>query len=181
SISFRRSLMRVDLPEPEAPTMKTNSPFSMTKVTSLRAVTSGSYTFVTFSKVIMDPTPMGARSTFPTSAGCSSISSSVTSRTGRVDPAPKAESSARFGGSAAVSCRLQEICADEAVQVAVEDALGVPHLEAGACVLHLLVRMEDVAADGVAAEPHGDAAPLAGELGLALLLRPLGEARAEDL
>src|SRR5581483_11128300 len=97
------------------------------------------------------------------------------------DPAPKAESSARFGGSAAVSCRLQEICADEPVQVAVEDALGVPHLEAGACVLHLLVRMEDVAADGVAAEPHGDAAALAGELGLALLLRLLGEARAEDL
>ena len=34
--------MSVDLPEPDAPTTKTNSPFSMTNVTSLRAATSGS-------------------------------------------------------------------------------------------------------------------------------------------
>ena len=34
--------MSVDLPEPDAPTMKTNSPFSMTNVTSRNAATSGS-------------------------------------------------------------------------------------------------------------------------------------------
>src|SRR5579864_5375292 len=181
SISFRSSLISVDLPEPDAPTMKTNSPFSMTKVTPLSAATSGSYTFVTPSKVIIEPTPIGARSTFPTSAGCSSISSSVTSPTGRVDPAPMAESTGRFGGLAPVSCRLQEICANEAVQVAVEHPLGVSHLEPGSRVLHLLVGVQDVAPDGVSAEAHGDTAALTGELGLALLLRLLGEAGTEDL
>jgi hypothetical protein len=39
SSSLRSSRMNVDLPEPEVPTMKTNSPFSMSTVTSSRAVT----------------------------------------------------------------------------------------------------------------------------------------------
>jgi len=66
SISFRRSLINVDLPDPDAPTTKTNSPFSITNVTPLSAATSGSYTFVTPSKVIIEPAPIGARSTSPT-------------------------------------------------------------------------------------------------------------------
>jgi len=50
-------LTTVDLPEPEAPTMKTNSPFSITNETPLSAPTSGSYTFSTLSKTIIAPTP----------------------------------------------------------------------------------------------------------------------------
>ena len=57
SISFSSSLTSVDLPEPEAPTMKTKSPFSITNETSFSAVTSGSYTFVTFSNTIIVPGP----------------------------------------------------------------------------------------------------------------------------
>src|SRR5205823_9091829 len=181
SISFSRSFTSVDLPEPDAPTTKTKSPFSITKVTPFRAATSGSYTFVTSSKVIIEPAPIGARSTSPTSAGCGSISSSVTLRTGRRDPAPKPESSEPFGESTSVSCRLQQKCANEPVEISVEAALGVPDLETGPGVLHLLIRVQDVAPDRVSAESHVHAAALAGELGLALLHRLLGEARAQDL
>src|SRR5579863_379025 len=181
SISFSRSFTSVDLPEPDAPTTKTKSPFSITKVTPFSAATSGSYTFVTSSKVIIEPAPIGARSTSPTSAGCGSISSSVTFRTGRRDPAPRAESSEPFGGSTSVSCRVQQKCANEAVQVSVEHALGVSDLHPRARVLDLLVRVQDVAPDRVSAEAHVHAAALAGQLGLALLLRLLGEARTEDL
>ena len=42
SSSFSSSRTSVDLPEPEAPTMKTNSPLSMWNVTSRSATTSGS-------------------------------------------------------------------------------------------------------------------------------------------
>ena len=42
SSSFRSRRMMVDLPEPEAPTTKTNSPLSITKDTSERACTFGS-------------------------------------------------------------------------------------------------------------------------------------------
>ena len=41
---------------------------------------------------------------------------------------------------------------DEGVEVAVKHALGVPHLEVRPLVLHLLVGVEDVAADRLAAE-----------------------------
>src|SRR5439155_3359947 len=44
-----------------------------------------------------------------------------------------------------------------------------------------LVGVQDVAADGVAAEAYADAAALAGDLRLALLHRLLGQARAQDL
>ena len=53
---------------------------------------------------------------------------------------------------------------DELVEVAVEDALRVPHLDVGAVVLDELVRVQHVAAD-LAAE--------AGVLGGAALLRQL--------
>jgi hypothetical protein len=36
--SFRSRRMSVDLPEPDAPTMKTNSPFSTSTDTSSRAI-----------------------------------------------------------------------------------------------------------------------------------------------
>ena len=39
STSFSRSRMSVDLPDPDAPTTKTNSPFSITKETPSSAVT----------------------------------------------------------------------------------------------------------------------------------------------
>ena len=77
------------------------------------------------------------------------------------------QSSSPFGRLPAVSCRLQEVCADEAVEVAVQHGLGVPDLEIRPVVLHELVRVEDVAAHSVPAEAHVDAAPLPGKLGLA--------------
>src|SRR5205823_4947476 len=90
-------------------------------------------------------------------------------------------SSAAFGELRSVSCSLQQIRADETIEVAVEDALRVADLVLGPVVLDELVRVEDVAADRVAAEAHRDAAALARQLGLALLLGLLGEPRAEDL
>ena len=42
SSSFRRSRMMVDLPEPEGPTRKTNSPFSITNEAPLSATMRGS-------------------------------------------------------------------------------------------------------------------------------------------
>src|SRR5205814_7075454 len=104
-------------------------------------------------------------------AGGSSVWRSVTSsapgyRKRRVEPAPlrfrRLQSSRPFGGLAAVSCRLQEICPDEPVEVPIEHALRVPHLEVGAVVLHELVRVEEVAADRRAAEAHVHATALAG-------------------
>ncbi len=67
STSFSRRRMSVDLPEPDAPTTKTNSPLSMTKETPSSAVTwFVSYTFLTSSNTII-AAPLG-----PSAAGCSS-------------------------------------------------------------------------------------------------------------
>src|SRR5512142_1383082 len=90
-------------------------------------------------------------------------------------------SSAAFGEHLRLSCSLQQKGADETVEIAVEDALRVPDLVTRPRVLDLLVGVEDVAADRLAAEAPGDAAALARELGFALLLGLLGESRAEDL
>src|SRR4051794_11798804 len=84
-------------------------------------------------------------------------------------------------GSAAVSCRLQEICTNEPVQVTVEDSLGVPHLEVRPVILHELVRVEHIAPHRIPPEAHVHSPALAGELDLALLLGLLGEAGAKDL
>src|SRR3954452_12717280 len=43
----------VDLPEPDGPTRKTNSPLATSKVASRRATTSVLYVLVTFSSLIM--------------------------------------------------------------------------------------------------------------------------------
>src|SRR5947209_20584515 len=51
SLSSRR--MNVDLPEPDGPTRKTNSPFWMSTLTSLSATVVPLYDFVTFSNLIM--------------------------------------------------------------------------------------------------------------------------------
>jgi hypothetical protein len=63
---------------------------------------------------------------------------------------------------------------NEAVQVAVQDPLGVPDLEVGSVVLDELVRMEDIAADRVAAEAHADDPSFLRELVLPFLLGKLG-------
>src|SRR4029450_12236897 len=83
-----------------------------------------------------------------------------------------------FGLGHAPSGFREEIGVDEAVQIAVEDALGVADLVLGAVVLDELVRVQDVAADRVAAEAHVHVAALLGELGVPLLLGLLGEAWA---
>src|SRR5215213_9304906 len=74
----------------------------------------------------------------------------------------------------------EQIRTDEAVEIAVEHALRISDLEAGAMVLHELVRLEDVAADLAAEADVLRLAALAGELGLALLLAELRDARPED-
>ena len=53
STSFSSSFRSVDLPDPDWPTMKTNSPFSIPNETSSSAITPLSYTFVTFSNTII--------------------------------------------------------------------------------------------------------------------------------
>src|ERR1019366_5197098 len=55
-VSSRKSSLRsVVLPEPDAPTTKTNSPFVISSETSRRATTEPLYDFVTLSKRIMVP------------------------------------------------------------------------------------------------------------------------------
>src|SRR5262249_53450107 len=75
-------------------------------------------------------------------------------------------SSAAFGALRSISCSLQQISADETIQVAVEDTLRVADFVLGPVVLDELVGVQDVAADRVAAESHRNTAALAGELGL---------------
>ena len=65
---------------------------------------------------------------------------------------------------------------DEAVEVAVEHAFGVPDLVIGSMVLDHLVRVQDVAADLAAEAGVLSDAPLAGQLLLAPLLLELGQA-----
>ena len=90
-------------------------------------------------------------------------------------------SSAGSGALRSFSCCLQQIRADETIDIAVEDSLRVADLVLGAVILDELVRVEDVAADRVSAETHRHAAALAGQLGLALLLGLLGESERRIL
>jgi hypothetical protein len=46
--------MKVDFPDPEGPTRKTNSPFEISMLMSTRAFTSPRYTLETCSVLIMD-------------------------------------------------------------------------------------------------------------------------------
>src|SRR6478609_6350064 len=64
SISFRSSLMNVDLPEPEGPTRNTNSPLSICTDTSSRPMIDGSYVLVIPSKRII-ASAAGAGSPMP--------------------------------------------------------------------------------------------------------------------
>src|ERR671910_2567897 len=74
----------------------------------------------------------------------------------------------------------EQIRVDEPVDVAVEDALGVPDLVAGPVVLDLLVGLEHVAANVGAPEARVGRHPaFARDLGLALLELQFGEPRAE--
>ena len=52
SISFSKRRINVDLPEPEEPTTKTNSPLLISRDTSLKPTAPFSYIFVTFSILI---------------------------------------------------------------------------------------------------------------------------------
>src|SRR5579871_865326 len=75
----------------------------------------------------------------------------------------------------------KEVGVDERVEVAVEHALGVSGLVTGAGILDLLVGVEDIASDPLAAEACvGGATPLLRHHCLALLLRALDEPGLED-
>ena len=70
---------------------------------------------------------------------------------------------------------------DEGIEVAVQHALRITDLETRPLVLDLLVRVQDVVADRLAAEADVlDIAALLRQLGFAFLLGELGEARFED-
>src|SRR5215471_12279083 len=72
---------------------------------------------------------------------------------------------------------FQEVLVDKRVEVPVEHSLRVPDLEARPLVLDLLVRVEHVVPNGLAPEPDVlNIAALLRQLGLAFLLRQLGEA-----
>src|SRR5215218_9965140 len=195
SSSFSSNRTSVDLPDPDAPTMKTNSPLSMWKVASSRATTSGSYTFVTPSNTIIVDALSGAvsaanRSTTAVavevrsgSCTCLSVASSSASLIRRCSAArlPGA-ARAKVSPSVAQSLRAlprslrEQVLANEAVEVAVEHALRVPDLETGAGVLHELVGVQGVGADRFAAEAGvGSAAAFLRQQRLAFLLGPLHE------
>src|ERR671918_2754675 len=74
----------------------------------------------------------------------------------------------------------QEVGLDQAVEIPVEDTLGVPHLDVCAVILDELVRMEDVAPDLAPEAGVGHLPALALELRLALLELVLGEAAPQD-
>src|SRR5215203_4844296 len=112
------------------------------------------------------------------------ICGSVTGKGMAGSPAPVRERTCR-GSLAEASAGLdhlsgslgEQIGVDEAVDVPVQDPLGVPDLVARPMVLDLLVRLEDVAADVRASEAGvGRHTALTGDLGLALLELELGEA-----
>ena len=63
--------MSVDFPEPEAPTTKTNSPFSITSETSSSAWIACSYSFETPSKTIIAPALAGGGVRSSSSGGVS--------------------------------------------------------------------------------------------------------------
>src|SRR4029077_2133669 len=84
-------------------------------------------------------------------------------------------SSAGSGGLRRLCRSLEQIGANEPIQVAVEHALRVADLVTRPRVLDLLIRVEDVAADRVAAEAHVHAPALARQFRLPLLLCLLGE------
>src|SRR5207245_2157738 len=128
--------------------------------TSLSAVTSGSYTFVTPSKTIMEPAPGsgGAPLGAVAAMGLGAVGCRSRSLTGVIDGSPGWAAPAFEGCSSLPQppdASLddppgrfgQQIGVDEAVQVAVEDALRVPHLEVGAVVLDELVGLQHVGAD----------------------------------
>src|SRR5215204_4600244 len=105
-------------------------------------------------------------------------------------PRPRpAQSTARRAPSAGVRVprprtgggRLVQILPNEAVDVAVENTLGVADLEPGAMVLDPLVGMEEVAADLRAPLRGLLLTALPGELLGALELLPLEKPRAQDL
>src|SRR5918996_3609630 len=74
----------------------------------------------------------------------------------------------------------QEVGLDQAVEIPVEDTLGIPHLDVRTVILDELVRMEDVAPDLAPEASIGHLPALALELGFALLELVLGEAAPED-
>src|SRR3954462_13236718 len=77
-------------------------------------------------------------------------------------------------------CSGQQIGVNEAIEVAVQDALGVSDLMIGSMVFDQLGWVEDIATDWVAAEPHADDAPFLRSLLLPFLLGELDQPRFED-
>src|SRR5205085_7061881 len=78
-------------------------------------------------------------------------------------------------------CPGEQVLADEGIELAVEDRLGVTHLEAGTGILDELVRVEDIGTDGLAAEACvGRASTFLRQQGLSLLFRLLDEPRLQD-
>src|SRR6478672_4007136 len=96
--------IRVDLPEPEGPTKKTNSPFWMSQLASRRATTSPLKTFDTLSSLIMraerpaggggDRDQTGGSSVSPARAashvsiGCLKRAAPPSAKGDEMDPAP---------------------------------------------------------------------------------------------
>src|SRR5262249_8407957 len=74
-----------------------------------------------------------------------------------------------------------EVIADEVVEIAVENALGVTRLVAGAMVLDPLVGVQEVAADLRAPGDVLDLAALLGQLLRAFALLQLDQLRAQEL
>ena len=148
----------VDLPEPDAPTRKTNSPFSMSTVASLQG---DDLALVDLGDVL--ELDHGRR---------------------RGYQRPLSDSR-HSGGRRNIAIRLRrarraaplQVGLHERIEVAVEHALDVAGLVLGPQVLHHLVRLQHVAADLAAEADPLLLAPDAGQLVLPLLALEVGQAR----
>src|SRR4051794_6660631 len=177
SISFRSSLMKVDLPEPDAPTRKTNSPLSIWSVTSSRPMMFGSYRFVTESNTII-AADAERRSAAGSATGCSTGSGAAVMRSvwsvmgaeiGREGAStPRIRVALRPGqrnrdASSLARRTAQKIGVDQLVKVAVQHALGVSDLHVRAVIVNHGVRVQHVRPDLAAERDVLRLAPLAGE------------------
>src|SRR3954467_10704230 len=188
SISFSSRRISVDLPEPDAPTTNTNSPFSITKETASSAVTSGWQTFGTAGNTTTPPALAACRCAYGSNSAtavgmsvCRSVMRVPGTRWRDSAPAPAQRTRSLPNSKDVPGGLRQQILPDEPVEIAVEDALRVSDFKVGAEVFHKLIRVEDIAADLAPEAGRDDGSALFRHLLLPLLLEPLGEARTKDL
>src|SRR3984957_7286013 len=127
---------KVVLPEPEAPTKKTNSPFSISRVMSLSAGEPFLYVLETFSKRITRNTPSGKKSWRCSAPGC--IATIVVCRFWAIVPrTPFDKGPRQFLRMKSLSSQFSF---HKSVEIAIEYRLDVAGLMIRSVIFHKLVR-----------------------------------------